>query len=189
MTQPIPQKIKSSIDYWWLPLITGLILLIIGIWVSAKPVEAYASLSALFGIGILITGFFEVLYALTARKAIDGWGWALASGLFDLVVGVFLCVHPMLTLVILPVIMGFWLLFRGIVAIGVALEMRSFSARYWGVLLVLGIVISLFGGAVLMMPVIGVINIVVFTALSFITAGSFRIVHAFRLRQLSRSAP
>jgi uncharacterized membrane protein HdeD (DUF308 family) len=188
MIQTISRTIKESIRYWWLFLLTGLILIAVGIWILSSPVQAYVSLSMLFAASILVIGIIEAIFAITARKSLDGWGWTLASGLLDIVIGAYLLSYPLLTITVLPIILGFWLLFRGISAIGFAFDMKSYRAANWGWLLALGILIIIFGLMVLAVPAFGVLNIILWTSLSFITAGFFRVVLAFRLKKLDRPA-
>ena len=83
MTQTLFKEIKEAVKYWWLLLLTGLILVAVGVWVFASPATAYLSLSILFGASILIIGFLETVFAISARKSIAGWGWTLASGVLD----------------------------------------------------------------------------------------------------------
>jgi len=187
MTQTISKTIKKSISYWWLFLITGLLLILAGIWIFTSPAEAYVSLSILFAVSILVIGILEASFAITARRSLDGWGWTLASGILDIVIGTYLLAYPLISMQVLPFILGFWLLFRGISAIGFAFDMRSYHAANWGMLLVLGILIIFFGCMVLVVPAFGVLNIIVWTALSFIAAGVFRVVLAFRLKKLSHT--
>lgn len=187
MEQTISKTIKKSISYWWIFFLTGLLLTGIGIWIFASPVEAYVSLSILFAVGIFITGVLETLFAIIARKAIDGWGWTLAGGILDIVIGIYLMTYPLVTMQVLPLILGFWLLFRGFSAIGFALDMKSYKTSGWGWLLALGVVIIIFGCMILAVPAFGVLNIIIWTSLSFIAAGLFRIVLAFRLKKLSNT--
>lgn len=92
--------------------------------------------------------------------------------------------YPAVTMTVLPFILGFWLVFRGFSAIGSAFDMKSYGAADWGWLLVLAIAIIFFGFMVLAVPAFGVANIIVWTSLSFIVAGVFRIFLALRLRKL-----
>ncbi len=64
MAQTILKTIKESVNYWWLLLLTGLILIATGIWIFASPAAAYVSLSILFGVSILIIGVFETVFAI-----------------------------------------------------------------------------------------------------------------------------
>ncbi len=182
------RNITKNIGYCWLFLLTGLVLVGAGIWIFTSPAEAYVSLSILFAASMFIIGTLEAIFALTARKSIDGWGWTLAGGLLDIVIGGYLLAYPLVTLEILPLILGFWLLFRGVSAVGFAFDMKSYHAGNWGWLLVLGIVTAILGGLVLAVPAFGILNIIVWTALSFVAAGLFRIILAFRLRKLRPAA-
>ncbi len=183
MTTTIFKEIKEAVKYWWLFLLTGLILVAVGIWVFASPATAYLSLSILFGAGILIIGCFETVFAISARKALEGWGWTLASGLLDIVIGTYLLAYPAITMAILPFILGFWLLFRGFSAIGFSFEIKSYGDLNWGWSLVFAIGIIFFAVMILAVPAFGVANIVAWTGLSLIFAGVFRIIIAFRLKK------
>ena len=111
------KSIRDSINYWWLFLLTGILLIVVGLWVFASPLASYLSLSFIFAFGILFTGVFEVIFAISNRKTMDNWGWTLSSGILDLVIGFYLMAYPAITIAILPLILGFWLLFRGFSAI------------------------------------------------------------------------
>lgn len=72
MTSTIQKEIKETISYWWLFLLTGILLTGTGIWIFASPAEAYLSLSILFAVGIFVTGVLETLFAITARRSLTG---------------------------------------------------------------------------------------------------------------------
>jgi uncharacterized membrane protein HdeD (DUF308 family) len=74
--------------------------------------------------------------------------------------------------------------FRGFSAIGFALDMKSYGATDWSWLLLLGIAVVFFGFMILAVPAFGVANIIIWTGLSFIAAGVFRVFLALRLRKL-----
>jgi uncharacterized membrane protein HdeD (DUF308 family) len=187
MAQTILRSIKEAVDYWWLLLLSGLILVAIGIWIIASPEAAYVSLSIVFAVGILIIGLFEIAFAITVRRSLEGWGWTLASGILDVIIGGYLLAYPQVSMAVLPFILGFWLLFRGFSALGFAFEVKSYGAADWGWLLALAIGIMFFGFMVLAVPAFGVANIIVWTSLSFIIAGAFRIFLAFRLRRFKKA--
>ncbi len=183
MAPTIFKEIKEAVKYWWLLLLTGLILVAVGIWVFTSPATAYLSLSFLFGASILSIGFFETVFSISARKSLKGWGWTLASGILDIVIGTYLLIYPAVTMAILPFVLGFWLLFRGFSAIGFSLEMKSYGDLNWGWFLLFAIGIIFFAFMILAVPAFGVANIIAWTGLSFIFAGVFRIIIAFRLKK------
>lgn len=184
MAPTIFKEIKEAVKYWWLLLLTGLILVAVGIWVFASPTTAYLSLSFLFGASIFIIGFLETIFAISARESLEGWGWTLASGLLDIVIGAYLLTYPAITMAILPFVLGFWLLFRGFSAVGFSFDMKSYGDSNWGWFLLFALGIVFFAVMILVVPAFGVANIIAWTGLSCILAGVFRIILAFRLKEL-----
>jgi len=176
--------IRKAMDYWWLLLLTGIALISMGVWVFISPEDAYVSLSVLFGVCILFVGVFELLFALSAKRSLHTWGWTVASGIFDMVIGCFILAYPHMTVTILPFVLGFWLLFRGFSAIGFALDMKRYGAEAWRWLLVIAVAIIVFGILVLAVPAFGLLHIIIWTAISFIFAGTFRIFLAIHLRRI-----
>jgi len=65
---------SSSVKYWYLPLILGLIFIAVGIWIIFTPVESFLAFSLLFAIAFLISGILGIIYALQNRKILSGWG-------------------------------------------------------------------------------------------------------------------
>ena len=183
MATTIFKEIKEAVKYWWLLLLTGLVLVAVGIWVFASPATAYLSLSILFGASILSIGFFETVFAISSRKSLEGWGWTLASGLLDIVIGAYLLTYPGVTMAILPFVLGFWLLFRGFSAIGFSFDMKAYGDSSWGWSLLFAIGIIVFAIMMLLVPAFGVANIIAWTGLSFIFAGVSRIIFAFTLKK------
>jgi len=176
--------IKKAMDYWWLLLLTGIALVSMGLWVFLSPDDTYISLSILFGVCILFVGVFELLFALSAKRSLNTWGWTVASGIFDILVGCFILIYPDMTIKILPLVLGLWLLLRGFSAIGFAFDMRRIGTIGWGWLLVIAILIVVSGILVLAVPALGLLHIVIWTAVSFIFAGMFRIFLALHLKRM-----
>jgi uncharacterized membrane protein HdeD (DUF308 family) len=187
MTQPAFKSVRESINHWWLFLLTGILLIVVGFWVFASPLASYLSLSFIFSIGILFTGIFEIAFAISNRKTMDSWGWTLAGGILDLVIGLYLLSYPSVSMTVLPFILGFWLLFRGFSAVGSAFDMKSYGDKNWGWFLFMGIAIVFFGVMVLANPAFGVANIIIWTGSAFIVAGVFRIYLAIKLRKLKKA--
>jgi uncharacterized membrane protein HdeD (DUF308 family) len=70
---------KNQFKYWWLILLRGIILIALALYVFVNPVGALVGLALYIGIGLLITGIFEISTALSLRKVNDNWGWNLAG--------------------------------------------------------------------------------------------------------------
>ncbi|WP_432709173.1 HdeD family acid-resistance protein [Pedobacter sp.] len=170
--------------YWWLMALAGLLFIGLGIWILATPVVSYLSLSLLFAFLMLLAGIFETVFSIGNHKTLQGWGWVLVGGLIDLFLGAYLLYYPALSMVVLPLIVGFWIMFRGFMAIGSSLELRSSGVKDWGWLMATGILIVLLSFILIANPVFAAINIVIWTGLALIITGIFRIMYSFQLKKL-----
>jgi uncharacterized membrane protein HdeD (DUF308 family) len=150
--------------------------------VFSRPVEGYVGLSVLFAVVMVGCGISQVFFSIANSDVLKGWGWTLVSGIFDLGIGIYLLVFPLITLTTLPFILGFWLVFGAFYLMGASFDLKSFGLSDWGWLLFGGIVVMLLGFMVLYYPGAGVISIVFFSGTAFLAAGIFNIILAFKLK-------
>ncbi len=181
-----PSFITEATRYWWLALLSGILFIIAGIWVLRTPLESYFLLAMLFAMIFLVTGAIEVFTAIAGRKVVTGWGWTLAGGILDLLVGFILVSNPLLSATVLPFVVGFGVLFRSVMAIGGSLEMKSMGVPSWGWLLALGIIGLLCSFILLSNPLFAGMTVVVWTAMAFIAIGIARIWAGFGMRSLGK---
>src|ERR1022692_911286 len=130
-------------NHWWLILFSGVLLMGMGILVILLPVQSYIALSLIFSFIMLTAGVFEIIFSIINYTALNGWGWTFTGGIIDLIIGIYLFSYPGITMAVLPLIVGFWLFFRGIIAIGNAIDMRRYGFSDWGWLLFTGLIIIL----------------------------------------------
>lgn len=186
MPTTILSSMESAVKNWWISLLLGILYIIVGIWVFQTPLVSYVSLSFIFSAFIFVSGISQIVFAISNSKKIHSWGWYLAGGMVDLVVGMLLILNPLMTMAILPFYVGFWLLFQSMMAIGFSFQFRTANVPSWGWLLFLGIMTLLFSFLLLSNPVFAGLSIVYMTAMAMITAGVFRIVLAFELKILHK---
>lgn len=180
------QSIKRSVKHWYIPLIIGIILIAVGIYVFTVPLETYLVLSVLFSISFIIAGLLDIFFSIRNRKVLQGWGWYLIGGLLSLAGGIILSIHPGISIAILPFIVGFTLLFLSFLLLGHSFEMKSLGILNWGnaaMLSTLGVILSFM---LIVSPLISGISLIVITASSFIIAGVSSIVLSFDLRKVKK---
>lgn len=184
MATIIFKNIRTIVNHWWLILLGGIIMIGLGVWIIVSPVQSYISLSFAFAFCMFIAGLFEATFSILNSRSMEGWVWIFISGLIDLFVGSYLLTYPAVAMAVLPFIVGFWMLFRGFMAIGSASDMRLHGMWDWGWLLVVGIIIVLLGLTILSDPVFGIANIIMWTSIAFIFSGIFRVHLSFKLKKL-----
>ena len=179
------KTVHNIVDHWWLILLSGVLLIVMGTWVILLPVESYIALSFTFSFIVLAAGLFEIVFSMVNYKVLNSWGWTLTGGIIDLIIGLFLLLNPGITMVVLPIILGFWILFRGVIAVGNAINIRRYGFSDWGWLLITGLIIIALASLIFIDPGFGAANIIVLTEVAFIIAGIFRIGFSFTLRKFN----
>jgi len=187
MATTILNSAQSAVKNWWISLLLGILYIIAGIWVFQTPLASYVSLSIVFSVFIFASGISQIVFSISNKNEIQGWGWYLAGGILDLIIGILLITHPLMTMAILPFYVGFWLLFQGFMAIGLSFQFKSAGMPSWGWLLFLGFLTLLFSFLLLANPVFAGLSIVYMTAFALITAGIFRIFLAFDLKKIKNT--
>lgn len=178
-------EIKEAVKNWWVSLLVGILAIVVGIWTFFTPGQSLAALTVLFEVALIVAGILEIIFAVSNRKVLYGWGWSLTAGILELLLGVMLIAMPMPSVaVILIYVVGFWILFRSIWSIGASFDLHQVGIRGWGWLLVMGILMALFSFLFLLSPAFGGIFIVVFVGIALLVYGIFRIVLAFDLKAL-----
>lgn len=177
---------KQSVREWWISLVTGIIYVIIGSLVFLYPVESYVALSTLFIVGFGIIGLLGLYYAISNRKLLQHWEWTLVTALIDLAIAFLLLTNQEMTLHILPLYVGFVLLFRSIVGIGFATYLAHYKVRNWWIVLILSILGVIFSLLMIWNPVFGILTLIVYTGFALLTTGFAQIGVAYELRRYEK---
>ncbi|MEO2071140.1 MAG: DUF308 domain-containing protein [Zunongwangia sp.] len=168
--------------HWYIPLIIGLLFVGVGIWVFRTPAESYLTLTLLFSISFLVSGIFEIFYSVTNRKNLYGWVWNLVGGIANAIIGILLLSKPEVSLIVFPIYIGLWLLFRSILAVGTSLGLGLGS----GYLLVLGILGILFSFVLLWNPLFAGLTVVYWTGFGLLVFGIYNIIFSFQARKIKK---
>ncbi len=177
-------SLYKTVKNWWLFLLAGILLIIVSAWVFSTPVESYINLAWLFSIIIFANGISNTAFSISNNKDLEGWGWYLVSGLLDIFIGAILLLYPEISIIILPFIIGIWLMFKGISIIGTSLDLKKYGVLDWGWIMLFGILIAISAFLMILDPLFGAINIVYLTSLSFLLYGIASIMLSLKLKKI-----
>lgn len=177
------KSINDTIKFWYLPLILGIIFIIVGILAIMTPSATYFTLATLFSITFVITGIIEIIFSVSHRKQLDSWGWSLAAGILDLIIGLILILNPQISIITLSLFVGFVVLYRSIMDIAWSIEMKKYKLSNWSWLLFIGILGSIFSFILLWNPLFAGLTVAVFTGIALITIGIFHINLSIELKK------
>ena len=165
-------RAARAIRHWWLLMLAGLLAIAAGICVFVFPVESYVTLSILFGILMLITGAVQLIIASTSGNYLMMRGYIIVGGVLDVILGIFLCVYPGISLFLLPIMMGLWLMYHSFMIISLGGDMSTFKIPGNGMMILGGILLLLLSIFVLVDPFsVGVVTVLAVAGIGLILLG------------------
>lgn len=128
---------------WWVILIQGILMLILGFYIFNNPAEVLTGISLWFGIIVLITGITGLFGWLFSDKEERG-GFSFIWSLLTVLFGIFVLTHLLAAMKAITIIFGIWVLIMGfnILISGWSLKNNHFFG--W-IMLILGIFTSIAG--------------------------------------------
>ena len=174
----------STIKHWWLFLILGILLLAGGIWIIFTPATGYVALVVLFVVLLLVSGIFQIIFSISNQKELSGWGWYLAGGILEFLIGIFLWSRPDIAIGVLTVVVGLWILFRGVSIIAISTDLKGMDVKGWGWLMALGILMAILSFMMILNIRFGAKTVVFFTGFAMIFMGVAYTMFSLKLKEI-----
>ena len=168
---------------WWLPVLRGVVLLVLGLLMLVQPLWSVTALVWIFGIFVLLDGIVTVVQWFVNRKE-PGAGWFLLSGLISIAFGAVVVVWTPQTAQILFYLIAGWVLVLGILGIIASVVLYRARDAGWTWVLTFGLVNVLFGLLLLTHPQESVKVVVVLLGLFAFVGGVVLVVSGFATKQV-----
>lgn len=139
---------KSLHEHWFLYVVEGIILVVLGIAAIAIPPLAMVGITILLGWLFLISGVVGLFTTLWLREG-PGFGSSLLSAILGIVVGLVLFVMPVEGAFAITVLLVFFFVIEGATSILFALEHRRSLSGKWEWMLVSGVIDLVLGALIL----------------------------------------
>jgi uncharacterized membrane protein HdeD (DUF308 family) len=167
----------------------GIIALGIGFIVLVNPIESYLVAAVWLGVAIFVSGIVGLVMSIASDNIVVRRGWAILASIIDIILGIMLMFNILVSVEVLPIIFGIWILYRGAIAMMQALDLRSLSVDDTGWMMVGAIVMIIIGVMVIWLPeTLGAEAVVLFLAIAFMSYGVSMVAYAFRLAYVHRRA-
>ena len=180
------ERTCRNVKHWWLLLACGILCAICGIVVFCNPVKSYITISIVFGIVMLLNGIVELITAVTSRNLFLLRGYNIMGGMLDLFIGLFLCAFPRLTLDLLPIILGVWLLYHSSMVMGLGSDLKAIRTPGSSLLFIGGVVMLIIAILALFSNSFGTNLVVILTGTAFVIFGIILSSIALELRKANR---
>ena len=167
---------------WWIILLQGILLIIIAFIFFNNPIGVLAVISTWFGIITLIAGAVGLIGNLLIKNE-EREGGSLWWSIITLLFGILMLTKLGLTMKLITVIFGLWILITGIVLISAGWEHRQSGALGW--IMLLGGILSFVAGVMIIFNIgAGAVWISTLLGIQALIAGIDFILLAFMKRNL-----
>ena len=109
---------------WWMVLVQGIFGIAIGVLTFVWPALTAATLGTLVALWAVVTGVLEIAAAFKLRRNVPGEIFLIISGILSVVIGVWLFISPIVALLALTWLIGFYAIFGGVTLIALAFRLR-----------------------------------------------------------------
>src|SRR6478672_2651541 len=167
---------------WWLGLVQGVALLVLGALCLSAPGATIVVLVQLTGLYWLITGILGLIGLISDRS---GWLWKAFAGVIGILAGIAIVGHPLWSSILVPTTLVIVIGIFGIVN-GILVMIQSWGVRRWSGV-ILGLVGALLGLVLVANPLIGAATLPFVLGLFAIIGGVMSIAMAWFERRAQRS--
>lgn len=129
----------------WKKLRTGglsinICTLVLGILMLIWPDISMVVACVILGLVCIVNGIYELVRYFKLGLAGMFFRFDLSLGLFSILIGILLLLHPYGAITFLPIATGFYMMIGSITDIQLSIEMYRSQLRHWWISLVLGII-------------------------------------------------
>ena len=179
------RRASRVVKMWWLLAIAGILCILAGIAVFVFPIQSYVALSIIFGVLVLLVGAAQLIIASSSNNYLAMKGYWVVGGVLDILLGIFLCIYPNVTLMLLPVMMGIWMMYHSFMILAFGGDLENFSIKGSGGTIFGGILLLILSIMVLINPFgAGVATILVLTGVGLMVFGFILCWLATKLRTI-----
>ena len=120
---------RDSDKHWALALVSGILGVVVGFFLLGQPIlgamATSLALVSLLAIGAILSGIFDIAWAVRVRNEIQGEGWIILLGVLSVLLGLMLLASPLLSAAALVQFAAILAVVGGIALIITAFRLRS----------------------------------------------------------------
>lgn len=162
-------------EAWWVYAVAGIISIAFGMALILWPQITLGALILLFGVYAIIDGIVRLFAMFRAIGTHTPWWPHLVIAIIDIVVGLVVLAYPRETAVFLLYVIAFWAIFAGVTEMIASLALGKF------LLMIVGILSTVFGFVLLGNPTAGALALVIVIGMFSIVRGIVLLLFALRV--------
>ena len=188
MKNKLLQRVETSkkmIRFWWATSVVGVLMIIVGLIMMFFPTISYLVLSSIVGVVIFVSGISNLALAANSHNIMVGKVWVFANGIVEVLLGFILMFSVAVSELILPVLLGLWMLFKALNIIGVSDDMSILEMPGASWTMLMGILTLLCAFIVISQPLIfGATAVVLWSSIALIILGATLFLYSLQLKKM-----
>lgn len=179
--------IKTLASLWWVLLIRGIVLIILGAYTLFQPGMSLVAFTQVLGVFVIVDGILAIVAAVMGVT--ESRGWTLLRGVLGILVGITVFAHPVLFGTLAAMTLLFMIaaqaIICGVLEIVAAIRGRK-EIEGEGLLILAGVLSIILGLLLLSNPFMSSIALIRLIGAFAIVFGVALITNSFRLRKLNK---
>ena len=133
-------------------ILISVLLIIISIFLIAKPETVLSTVVTIFGVIFIVEGFINIISYIVEDSEIRAFSNELILGILLAISGVIILCNKGIFISMIPIMAGIWIIMKGIMKFQLAINLKSALSDKWGWILVSAIIMFLFGVIIVANP-------------------------------------
>ena len=185
----LTERAGRTVKYWWLMMLAGILCFAAGIAVFVFPLQSYVALSIITGILMLFVGAAQLIIASTSANYLAMRGYMLVGGVIDIFLGFLLCIYPAVTMALLPIMLGIWMMYHSFMIIAFGGDLETFRIKGSGWTMFGGILLLIMSIIVLINPFgAGVATVIVLSGIGLLLFGFLLCWMSIIMRDINKAS-
>lgn len=154
-----------------LAIFMSLLFITFGVCLLVYPKLSALTLCYILGILIVLLGILQIIRYFKVEPYNIPFRFDFALGLFGIVAGLILLIHPVDVLVIMQVVIGFYVVIGSVFKLQTSIDMKRVGHRAWWLMLVTAALAAVFGMLLIIDPFSGTMALMIIMGISLILHG------------------
>ncbi|MEP6561318.1 MAG: DUF308 domain-containing protein [Nakamurella sp.] len=173
--------------YWWVLLVRGILLIVLGIMLLAGPSATVTVFAVLFAAYLFVDGILEILQGFQDRKVGQPSAGNFTLGVLAIVFGIIVLVWPKGVGTAIVILIAIWAILAAIAGIAAGIRLRKVAGSGWGWFLAWGILAGIFGISLIVNPSAGIQTIIWLIGIWAILTGIMLAGFSFVVRKVGNA--
>ena len=133
-------------------ILTTVLLLIVGFLMISQPIVLADSFMFVFGVILILDGAIHSLSYFSIQDEYRYYSYEFAQSIIGMVLGFIVVANYHDILLILPILLGIWIILDGLFKLQIALNIRGIRNIRWGIMLLLSLITIALGIGIIFNP-------------------------------------